>query len=241
MENKSELKWHQKTTTIILLLIFFFPLGLYFMWKNGLWSSKVRLGITGFFVLLLLGSLNTEKGTNNSESEELTQEILKKQSQVFLPEKATFFTDPWSAWGQKQTIQSLFGLNADKDKYGDVANYASGWVLFKMKLNITDSRKSAYLEIPFTYYSKNCWGNENKEGKLYFFKQTEIPLLDEIAKNSDFGEDYITKAKQGDLIELYVFQPEIATYAPKDACTETYASIKGTKGIRYFKSNGLIK
>ena len=61
MENQSELKWHQKTSSVILLLVFFFPLGLYFMWKNGFWSSKIRLGVTGLFILLLAGNINKEK------------------------------------------------------------------------------------------------------------------------------------------------------------------------------------
>lgn len=48
MEN-NELKWHQNPNTIIVLLILVFPLGLYFMWKNKLWSNTARLIITGLF------------------------------------------------------------------------------------------------------------------------------------------------------------------------------------------------
>jgi len=51
-----ELKWYQKQTGIILLLLIFFPVGLFFMWKNGLWSAKARWIITAIFPILLLNS-----------------------------------------------------------------------------------------------------------------------------------------------------------------------------------------
>lgn len=61
MENPTTLKWHQKPTNIILLLVFFFPLGLYFMWKNGVWSSKVRWGVTALFLVLVVGGVNDKE------------------------------------------------------------------------------------------------------------------------------------------------------------------------------------
>ena len=61
MEN--QLKWYQKPVAVVLFLIFFFPVGLYLMWKNELWSKKARVVVTVFFGLLILGSLN-----NNNES-----------------------------------------------------------------------------------------------------------------------------------------------------------------------------
>ena len=51
---KIELKWHQKPKYIILCLILIFPLGLYYMWKNKIWSKTIRwiITIVLFFVLL---------------------------------------------------------------------------------------------------------------------------------------------------------------------------------------------
>jgi hypothetical protein len=57
MENQIELKWHQKPKLIIILLIFFFPVGLYFMWKNNLWTKKTRWIVTGICSLFLIGQL----------------------------------------------------------------------------------------------------------------------------------------------------------------------------------------
>jgi hypothetical protein len=239
MENQTKLKWHQNPNIVIVLLVLFFPLGLFFMWKNGLWSSKVRWIVSGLFLLIVVANMK-DKNSSNSIKEELTQESLNKQSQVFIPTKSVYFLDPWSSLSQGQSIETLFGLKADKDKYGDFTQYASGWVLFKMKLVIPESRKKAYLEIPFTYYAKNCWGNENRKGSLYFFSQGENPLLEDIVQNSDLGENFLTNAQNGDLIDLYVYQTEFSIKSPKHACDETYASIKASKGIRYFK-NGKLK
>ena len=65
MENQITQKWFQKPITVILFLIFFFPVGLYLMWKNELWSKTVRVVVSVFFGLLVLVNIN--KGGRNSE------------------------------------------------------------------------------------------------------------------------------------------------------------------------------
>ena len=57
MENQITQKWFQKPITVILFLIFFFPVGLYLMWKNELWSKTVRVVVSVFFGLLVLLSV----------------------------------------------------------------------------------------------------------------------------------------------------------------------------------------
>lgn len=47
MENK--LDWKSDPNKIIKLLIIFFPLGLYYMWKNELWSFETRVKISLIF------------------------------------------------------------------------------------------------------------------------------------------------------------------------------------------------
>jgi len=68
MENKTELKWHQKTTPVILLLIFFFPVGLYLMWKNEMWSKSTRWIVTGVFAFAVIANANGNKSSNNDSS-----------------------------------------------------------------------------------------------------------------------------------------------------------------------------
>ena len=66
MENQTTQKWYQKPVTVILFLIFFFPIGLYLMWKNELWSKTARIVVSVFFGLLVLGNIN--KGNKNNSS-----------------------------------------------------------------------------------------------------------------------------------------------------------------------------
>ena len=69
MENQTELKWYQKPKGVIFLLIFFFPVGLYQMWKNELWTKKTRWIATGVVaVMLIANSGNNNSGVSNSSS-----------------------------------------------------------------------------------------------------------------------------------------------------------------------------
>ena len=64
MENQQ--KWHQKPVTAVLFLIFFFPVGLYLMWKNNLWSKTARIIVSVFFSLLVVGNLSKEANQNSN-------------------------------------------------------------------------------------------------------------------------------------------------------------------------------
>lgn len=68
MENQTTQKWYQKPVTVILFLIFFFPVGLYLMWKNGLWSKTARIVVSVFFGLLILGNLGGGNSVLNKET-----------------------------------------------------------------------------------------------------------------------------------------------------------------------------
>ena len=66
MKTKTSLKWHEKTINIIIFLILFFPIGLYFMWKNNIWSIKIRWMISIFFLLAVVSSSDDVKSNGNS-------------------------------------------------------------------------------------------------------------------------------------------------------------------------------
>ena len=97
MENQSELKWYQKPTSVIILLILFFPIGLYLMWKNELWTKPTRWIITGVIILLVLANAgnknkggdsdnssnyntesNSENNSGSSESEEVSKDVYRQ-------------------------------------------------------------------------------------------------------------------------------------------------------------------
>ena len=70
MDSQSTLKWHQKPIFVITFLIFFFPVGLFLMWKNQLWSKKIRLGVSGLFLLIIVLSQETVNFNSFEKTEE---------------------------------------------------------------------------------------------------------------------------------------------------------------------------
>lgn len=68
MENQTELKWYQKPAGVIILLIFFFPLGLYLMWKNELWTKQTRWIVTAFIAVVIIANAGKNNAGSNSSS-----------------------------------------------------------------------------------------------------------------------------------------------------------------------------
>jgi len=68
MDQQNEIKWHQKTSSVIVLLIFFFPIGIYLMWKNELWTKQIRWIVTGIIALLIVINANNNKNDKKSSS-----------------------------------------------------------------------------------------------------------------------------------------------------------------------------
>jgi hypothetical protein len=52
MSQENQLKWHEHSPTVALLLFFVWPVGLFLMWKNKIWTIAVRCVIT--FILLAM-------------------------------------------------------------------------------------------------------------------------------------------------------------------------------------------
>ena len=66
MENK---KFTQRPEGVIVWLILFFPVGIYFMWKNDIWSKKAKVIISIVFGILFIGMVgnnNNKNGTTTS-------------------------------------------------------------------------------------------------------------------------------------------------------------------------------
>jgi micrococcal nuclease len=66
MENQTEKKWYQKPTGIIILLIFFFPVGLYLMWKNELWTKQIRWVVSAAIVIVVIANANNNNSDNSN-------------------------------------------------------------------------------------------------------------------------------------------------------------------------------
>lgn len=79
LQDQNNKKWFQKSIIIIAALILFFPIGLYLMWRYAGWNKIIKLGISGFFLLVLIAgfsgkspekSLRTDIQNNKSEQQE---------------------------------------------------------------------------------------------------------------------------------------------------------------------------
>ena len=67
--SEQNVKWNEKPISIILLLLLFFPLGLYFMWKNQVFSKTVRIVVSVLFVIGIIGSMGNQETSNLNVSD----------------------------------------------------------------------------------------------------------------------------------------------------------------------------
>lgn len=70
-------KFTQKPLGVIILLWLFFPIGIYFMWKEKIWSSKTRIIITSVFSLLIIIGI---AGKNNNTSSKVDNTVKSNES-----------------------------------------------------------------------------------------------------------------------------------------------------------------
>ena len=59
---------YQKTTGIIILLIIFFPIGLYLMWNNKLWTKQTRWIVTGIFTVIVVANAGKNNGSPSANN-----------------------------------------------------------------------------------------------------------------------------------------------------------------------------
>lgn len=159
-------KWYQNTVFIIALLILFFPVGLFLMWKYTSWNKIIKWVITGFFVIVLFGSILGSKTDNSSTSKttaptqapqagQATNPTKAQQSKLVEPKKDTselnasvrqVFDDPPGIEVINNETSTWYGcefvLNNDyKKQYNDNQGIGSG--------------KSEALTIPFVLFTKS--------------------------------------------------------------------------------------
>ena len=133
MENQIEPKWYQKSTAVIILLIFFFPVGLYLMWKNELWTKKTRWIATGVVtVMLIANSGNNNSGVSNSSSNSSSSsskglETSKKVYRQGYSDGQTGYGLPASSQASAYDYYLAYGYNySQADYYVYVSGYNDG-------------------------------------------------------------------------------------------------------------------
>lgn len=66
--DKTKRKWYTTNWGTILLLVFFFPAGIFLMWRYTNWHKYAKVGITGFFALMLFAGMFVEDDTQTASN-----------------------------------------------------------------------------------------------------------------------------------------------------------------------------
>lgn len=123
MENNT--KWYKTNLGIIALLILFFPAGVFLMWKYTSWHKYLKLGITGFFVLMVLAGSSGNKNTSTSP---VSQQMEVKPTELPKPTTQPKPTEPLS---YELKAEVAFSDDAFKITNKD----EKGWTGCKLELN----------------------------------------------------------------------------------------------------------
>ena len=116
MENQTELKWFQKQTGVIILLILFFPVGLYLMWKNQLWTKKTRWIVSGVIAVLVIANYGKQpKSSSYSSSREIS-----------LSEAVSIAKQKASGSGKCQFSDVYKSVENENGNYGILLNCGGG-------------------------------------------------------------------------------------------------------------------
>jgi hypothetical protein len=114
MKNQYQQKWHQKPNSIIVLLIIFFPLGLYFMWKNEIWSIKTRWIITSIFIFAVILNSGNKNSSNTDENVQSTNDTSVSVQKVTFSEAESFMLERCNNINQTLMKKKTVTINGTK-------------------------------------------------------------------------------------------------------------------------------
>ena len=80
----TKIKWYEQPTTIIILLIIFFPIGIFLMWKNELWTKKTRWIVTSIFAFLIIVNANKNESANKININDSSSKVTFNEAQSFM-------------------------------------------------------------------------------------------------------------------------------------------------------------
>ncbi len=113
-------KWYQSSIGIIALFILFFPVGLFLMWKYSGWNKVVKVIITGFFGLMLIGSASSSNNSTQTKTTPTpttqTESVAQPSVQVTKqPEKPMTMTDKlWKALDDSMKTRDGYTVEFDE-------------------------------------------------------------------------------------------------------------------------------
>lgn len=148
-EYYEEEQWHENPNKVILLLIFFFPLGLYYMWKNEMWSPAARWIITAVLIFGVFSEvLSDDSGSSYSSSK---VEVSAYEANAYAEELA---------YSLGHTIQDSYEYTYDGGfklyiylSGNTMTNSACFFVIRGMKLELFSQECGSYNDKQYAYSS----------------------------------------------------------------------------------------
>jgi hypothetical protein len=145
MSSESNVKWHQRPFVVIILLLLVLPLGLYFMWKNGLWSKATRWVVTAICVVIAFVNVANNYGSSEEEptveNTEEVEEVEVEESNSINPELDAIIKEGYFTACETYTVETLvnsFFTNPEWESFispedGKYHLNATGGILYEDK------------------------------------------------------------------------------------------------------------
>ncbi|MFZ5376615.1 MAG: hypothetical protein ACOZAN_03030 [Patescibacteria group bacterium] len=80
MSEEMQKKWYQKSIGVVIFLILFFPVGLYLMWKHKVWNMPIRIILSVFFALVVMGQILSPKSSTPVSQGNEQQQVEPQQN-----------------------------------------------------------------------------------------------------------------------------------------------------------------
>jgi hypothetical protein len=143
--NESEKKWYQQPLGVGVLLWLFFPVGLYFMWKEKVWTSKTRIIITSVISLFIIAGFAGKKDNTSIQSENVSSQLNESLSTEETGDCLVGYdwvypsmSKPTGAW--KFSNDGTF--NYSTTMFGGMSNWGNWKIISPGKIQISYTRSS---------------------------------------------------------------------------------------------------
>lgn len=176
----SKSKFGTTPTSVLLMLILFFPVGLYLMWKNTVFSKTTRFLISGVFILIFIGGLSNSGGNTNSGV------LLQELTNGSFNDGPTFKSDGTFHWYVNDGPQisgnyQIGNLNSWENEEGTVGIRHLLWIV-----TFSDVKGSDY------------WDEDNSMTLRYDWNHPSVGGVLELNGNSIYYPISFTKTVDGD-------------------------------------------
>lgn len=145
MAEQNQVKWYLSIWFVVVMLFLFFPVGLFFMWKSPKFNKFVKIAVSVFFVLVVLGSaLGDHTSTTSSPQKSISNSSNSSNNNSNHPSNSVN-QSPQPPAPEKPDLE-LMDVKSENDDY---SRYVVGIVK-----NNTD-RNYGYVQVEINLYDNS--------------------------------------------------------------------------------------